>query len=174
MPFDSSAMPPCSRIGQRGEAADQAVAVRLRQFAISVVGEGDASVGIAQHDQVALRFEQAAGALLGFLQFPVPIRHRLIVQGDLAQFFAHQPKPDTEGRECNAGEGKQETDAERERLGIVAGDFRPACGNKAIGAAKRGGEDDERANGETDPGMTTAEAAKVQLDPESPPHRQLP
>ena len=69
---------------------------------------------IAQYDQIALRLEQAAGALLGFLQFPVSIRHRFIVQGDLAQLLAHQPEPEAQSGERDAGDREQETDADRE------------------------------------------------------------
>ena len=60
-------------------AADQRAARLPRQFAIGVVDEGDGAVGVAQHDQVALRLEQAADALLGFLQFPVAVGKRLVV-----------------------------------------------------------------------------------------------
>ena len=49
--------------GQHAVAADQFFARRCRELAIGVVGKGDAAFGVAQHDQVALRFEQAAGAL---------------------------------------------------------------------------------------------------------------
>ncbi len=58
---------------EREIAADQRAARQLRQFAIGVVDESDATSGTAQNNQVALRFEQAAGALLGFLQFPVTV-----------------------------------------------------------------------------------------------------
>ena len=88
----------------------------LRQFAIGVVGEGDAAVSVAQHDQVALRFEQAAGALLGFLQFPVPVGHRFVVHGDLAHLLAHHAEPEAQGRDREAGEREQEADADRERI----------------------------------------------------------
>ena len=71
-------------------AADQRAARLLGQFAIGVVDKGDAAVGVAQHDQVALRFEQAAGAFLGFLQFPIAVGQRFIVQGDLAELLRIQ------------------------------------------------------------------------------------
>ena len=71
-------------------AADQRVAGLTGEGAKSVVDEGDAASRIAQHDQIVLRFEQAAGALLGFLQFPVAVGQRFVVHGDLAQFPAHK------------------------------------------------------------------------------------
>ena len=40
---------------ERKVTADQRAARLLRQFAIGVVDEGDAAVGVAQHDQVGLR-----------------------------------------------------------------------------------------------------------------------
>ncbi len=43
--------------------ADQGSARLSREFAIGVIGEGDAALMVAQHDQVALRFEQAARPL---------------------------------------------------------------------------------------------------------------
>ena len=159
---------------ERGAAADQGLARRLRQFAIGVVDEGDAAVGIAQDDQIALRFEQPAGALLGLLQFPVPIRHGFIMQGDLVHLLAQEAKPGALGGKRDTGDREQEGDADRKRVWVIAGGFRAAAGDKAICAAKRGGEDNERADSETDPGVTAAEAAEVQLEPENPPHRQLP
>ena len=71
--------------GRCETAAEQRAARPRDQFAIGVVDEGDAALGVAQHDQIALGFEQAAGALLGFLQFPIAVGQRFIVQGDLAQ-----------------------------------------------------------------------------------------
>ena len=152
--------------------SDQRVTVRLRQFAIGVVGKGDAAVSVAQHDQVALGFEQAAGALLGFLQFPVPVGHRFVVQGDLAQLLAHHAEPEAQGRDREAGECEQEADADRECIGVVAGIFRAGAGDEAKRAAEGGGEDHEGADGESEPGMTAAEAANVQFDPERSTHRQ--
>ena len=52
-------------------------------------------------------------------------------------------------------------DADRERVGIVGGDFRPASRDEAVDAAECAGEDDEGANGEGEPGMTAAEAAQA-------------
>ena len=70
---------------ERKLAAEQRRARSLRQLAIGVVGEGDDAFRVAHHDQVALGFEQAAGALLGFLQFPIAVGHRLVMQRELAE-----------------------------------------------------------------------------------------
>src|SRR5207248_9198493 len=44
---------------ERKPAADQRAAWRFGKFAIGVVDEGDVAFRIAQHDQIALGFEQA-------------------------------------------------------------------------------------------------------------------
>ena len=75
--------------GECEATADQRASRLLGQFAIGVVDEGDSARRIAQHDQVALGFEQAAGALLGLLQFPIAVGQRLVVKRNLAKFFAH-------------------------------------------------------------------------------------
>ncbi len=155
-------------------AADQRAARPLGQFAIGVVGKSDAAVGIAQNDQVALRFEQAAGALLGFLQFPVAVSQRFVMQGDLAEFPAHPAQPEAQRRQRHAGERKQEAGADRKCVGVIARTLGPASGDEAIGPAERGGKDHEGADGEDEPGMISGEAAYPYLDPENPPHRQPP
>ena len=134
--------------GELKAAADQLGALLARQFAIGVVDKGDPAVGVAQHDQVALRFEQAARALLGFLQFPIAVGHRLVMQHDLAHLLAQETQPHADGRERQARDRKQETRADRKTVGIVARMFRTAAGNEAVGAAKGRGEDDKRANGD--------------------------
>src|SRR5690606_24787870 len=48
-------------------------------FAISIVDESDLPRRIAPNDQVALRFDQAAGALFRFLQFPIAIGKRFMM-----------------------------------------------------------------------------------------------
>ena len=157
---------------QRAAATDQRVARLSRQFAIGVVGKGDAAVGVAQHDQVALCLEQAAGPLLGFLQLPIAIGHGFVVHDDLAHFSPHQPQSDAQRRQRHAGDREHEAGADRKRVRIVAGDLRTAAGNETVGAAKCGGEDHERADGEGDPGMASCKAAEEKLDPVEPRHRQ--
>ena len=65
---------PCSSTGQRLGGADRARRACLAgERAEGVVGVGDAAGGVAAHDQVALRFEQAARALFGLAQFPIAV-----------------------------------------------------------------------------------------------------
>ncbi len=158
---------------EREIAADQRSARQLRQFAIGVVDESDTTSGIAQDDQVVLRFEQAAGALLGFLQFPVAVGQRFVMQSDLAQLPAHPAQPHAQGRKRNTSHREQEAGADREGMGVIAGIFGSAAGNESIRTAKGGGEDHERADGGSEPGMTSREATHAHLDPETPPHSQL-
>jgi len=174
VPLVSSAVSPCSRTGSAKWAADQRVARLPGESAKGVVDEGDAAFGVAQHDQIVLRFEQTAGALLGFLQFPVAVHQRFVVHGDLAQFRAHQPQPDAQRGERGAGDREQETDAERKRLRVIAGSLRLGAGDEAIDSAECAGEDGERAEGEDEPGMTAPEAAQMELCPEHPPHCRFP
>ena len=146
---------------EREVAADQRVAGLFGQFAIGVVDEGDAAFCVTQNDQVALRFEQAAGALLGLLQFPVPIGQRLVVQGDLAELLAHPAQPEAQRRQRDASDREQEAGADRERVGVITGIVRPAAGDESIRAAKRGGEDYEGADGEGEPVMASREATNA-------------
>ena len=157
---------------KREAGADQFVARLLREFAIGVVGVADAALGVAQHDQVALRFEQPARALLGLLQFPVPVGQRLIVERDLAHLLAHQAEPDAERGERDAGEREQERDADRKGVRVVAGILGAASGDESVGAAEHDREDHEGTQREGQPGMPAAETAKAKFDPESPSHRQ--
>jgi len=129
-------------------AADQLGTPLVRQFTVGVVDEGDPAVGAAQHDQVALRLEQAAGALFGFLQLPIAVGHRLVMQHDLAQLLAQESHPHAHRGERQTGDRKQKARADRETVGVVARMFRTAAGDEAIGAAKGRGEDYKRANGD--------------------------
>ena len=75
--------PPCSITSSANRRADQrgasAAPARSRRRWRSRCGRG-----IAQHDQVALRFQRAAGAILGFFQFPVAVGQRFVVAGSSA------------------------------------------------------------------------------------------
>jgi hypothetical protein len=154
---------PCAVLLQRGVAllkysqhelaADQRAARLLGQFAIGVVDEGDAALGVPQHDQVALRFEQAAGALFGLLQFPIAVGQRFVVERDLAHLLAHPAQPEAQGRERDAGDREQEAGADRKGVRVVAGILGPASRDEAVGAAERSGEDHERAEREDEPRM---------------------
>ena len=169
VPLVSIAASPCSSTVSEKSAADQFFARQFRQFAIGVVDEGDAAVAVAQHDQVALQFEQAAGALLGLLQFPIAVGQRFIMQRELFHFLPHPAQPEAQRGEPQAGQREQEAGADREGVRIVTGALDPAAGDEAIGAAEGGGEDHEGADGEGQPGMAPGEPAYMHLDPENPP-----
>ena len=145
--------------GECEATADQRASRLLGQFAIGVVDEGDSARRIAQHDQVALGFEQAAGALLGLLQFPIAVGQRLVVQRDLAEFLAHPAQPEAQGGEPDAGECEQEAGADRKGVGVVAGIFRSASGDESIAAAEGGGKDHERADRAGEPRVASRETA---------------
>src|SRR6201746_2362594 len=89
---------------------------------------------IAQHDQIALLLEQAAGALLGFLQFPIAVGQRLVMHRDLAQPAMHPAQPHAQHGEAGTGDREQETGADRKEVGIIAGLIGAAARNEAVGA----------------------------------------
>ena len=69
--------------------------MRAEQRAIGVVDVGDAAVAVAAHDQVALRFEKARGALLGLLELPVAVGKILDALASLAQLRVQLPMRET-------------------------------------------------------------------------------
>ena len=160
--------------GRCETAAEQRGARPRDQFAIGIVDKGNAALGVTQDDQIALGFEQAAGALLGLLQFPVAVGQRFIVQSDLAQPSAHPAQPDAQRGERDAGDREQETRTDGKSVRVVAGILRSASDDETIGAAERGGEDRERSDREGQHGMPPPEAAEPQLDPENHPHDRRP
>ena len=139
--------------------ADQRFARLLGHLAIRIIGEGDVAARIAHHDQVALLLKQAAGAFGGFLQLPIAVGERFVMQHDLVQLLALQPQTDAQRRQRHAGDREQETRADRKGVRVVAGALGAAAGDEAIGAAEGGREDHEGADGGDQPGMTAAEAA---------------
>ena len=145
--------------GECEAAADQRAARLPGQFAIGVVDEGDGACGIAQHDQVALGFEQAAGALLGLLQFPIAVGQRLVAQCHLAMFLAHPAQAGAQGGEREAGNCEQEAGADRKGVGVIAGLFGSASSDESIGAAEGGGKGHERTNRAGEPRVTSRKAA---------------
>ena len=128
--------------------ADQRALRPLGQLAIGVVGKSERALEVAQHDQIALRLEQAAGALLRFLQFPIAVGQCFIVERDLAQFLAHPAQAEAQGSQRYTGDREQEGCAHCKSVRVIAGLFSLASGEKAEGAAKRGGENHERAGRE--------------------------
>ena len=97
------------------------------------------------------------------------------MQRDLAQFLRmHQRSRMLKRRERDAGDREQETGADRKGVGIVAGMFRPAAGDEAVGAAECGGKDHEGADRDHEPWMAPREAAEAHLDPEILPIADCP
>ena len=58
---------------QREGGADERLARPLGERAERIVDIGDAAVGVAAHDHVALRGQEALGALFRFLELPVAV-----------------------------------------------------------------------------------------------------
>ena len=88
--------------------ADQRLAGAAGERAEGVIRVGDAALPVAAHDQVALRFEKAARALLGFPELPVAV-------GELLGVRAQRPKLALEVMlACNKKAGETEC-AARER-----------------------------------------------------------
>ncbi len=75
--------------GEREPTAKQLRPRSLSQDAIGIIDRGDGGGPVAQNDQIALRLEKAARALLRFLQFPIAISERFIVESNFANFLAH-------------------------------------------------------------------------------------
>ncbi len=145
------------------DRTQQLAAGFLRQRAEGLVGEGNALLGVAQHDQVALRFEQAACALLRFLQLPIAVDQGLVARGDSPHRPAQHADPEAQGRQRDTSECEQAAEADCEHVRIVG--VGAATDDEAIDAAERGGEDRERAQQRRDPRMLPLEAADSLLDP---------
>ena len=65
-------------------AAEEGLLRAASQRAERIVDEGDAATAIAADDQIALRVEQALGALLALLELPVAIGQLLAAFGQRA------------------------------------------------------------------------------------------
>ena len=137
----------------RDEIERQPAKFLLRDLSAIRVGQPSATPGLLR--QAA----DAVGAFLGFLELPVAVGQRFVMQHDLVQLLALQAQADAQRRKRDTGNRKQEARADRERMRVVAGAFGAAAGDEAVGAAERGGEDHEGADGSDQPGMATAEAA---------------
>ena len=155
--------------GQYEARPDQGLARLARKRAVRIVDRGDDAVTVAQHDQIALGFEQAAGMFLCAFQFPVAIGESLVVHLDLAHLFAQPAHPHAECRKRKACNGKQETCAERKGVRIVG--FAPASGDKSIRAAEGGGKDRHRAKGDVYPGMASGKPAEARPDTQGSQHK---
>ena len=101
-------------------APDQLGARRAGERAIGVVGVSDMPVAAAPHDQVALRFEETARALLGFLHFPIAVGEFLGALFRRAQSRLQAAIAEEQIGDEGAGEREQAGDADREQMRIIA------------------------------------------------------
>jgi hypothetical protein len=84
-----------------------------------VVGIGDAALAVVADDYVALGLEQAAGALLGFLELPVAIGGLLGAAPEIGELGAHHAQPGDEQTQPAAGSTKQRRGADCEHVRVV-------------------------------------------------------
>lgn len=87
--------------------ADQGLSLFSSQGTERVVGVGDAAMVVAAHDQVALRLQQTARALLGFAQLPIPVGQFLNAGFEVAQFPFVSAAAHQHHRDDGAGAGEQ-------------------------------------------------------------------
>jgi hypothetical protein len=130
--------------GQAEHLSGELGAGALRQHAEGLVGEGDAAGLVAQHDEVALGLEQAARPLLGFLELPVAVGQRLVVEREPGEPATHHPEPEAQRRQRHAGDREQRAGADGEGVRIIAGELGAAAGEESERAAERRREDHER------------------------------
>jgi len=104
---------------QRKRRADKLLAATPGEAAEGVVGVGDRAVAVAARDDVALRFEKAIGALLGFLEFPMTIFRRVKPAFELTKLCLHLPDARQHDAQAAARRPEQSGDTDREKLRIV-------------------------------------------------------
>ena len=109
-PSGRSATSPCSSTGRPKSLPMSSSRGSAGERAEGVVGVGDAAVAVAPHDHVALRFEEALDALLGFLDLPGAVGEFLEPQLEpvdlvaLVAVAADQQRERAAGRDGGAGE----------------------------------------------------------------------
>ena len=74
---------------------------------------------VVAHDHVALRLDEAAGAFLGFLEFPVAVGELLDALLQLPQLGAQDPRPPDQQPDRPAGGAEQRRGADRERVRVI-------------------------------------------------------
>ncbi len=105
---------------QRERAADELVARAGSQRAEGVVGVGDAVVAVTADDDVALRLEQAARALLGLLELPIAVGELLGATAQLAPLCPQHAQARHHQADGAARGAEERRDADCERVRIVA------------------------------------------------------
>ncbi|HZC55594.1 MAG TPA: hypothetical protein VE396_06040 [Xanthobacteraceae bacterium] len=113
---------------QRKRRADKLLAATPGEAAEGVVGVGDRAVAVAARDDVALRFEKAIGALLGFLEFPMTIFRRVKPAFELTKLCLHLP----DARQHDAQAAARRPEQSGDTFGEVVADRKPKATPKAI------------------------------------------
>ena len=112
------------------------------QRAERVIGVSDGAVAVAAHDHVALRLDEALGALLLFLELPIAVRGFLEALLEVAQLLLHAADSGDENPYGAARGAEQRSDADGEHIGIVVGAGRCRARQEAERERKRHRGDD--------------------------------
>jgi hypothetical protein len=134
--------------GERERCSQQGGAVAAGECAECVVGIGDCALGVAAHDHIALRLEEASGALLGFADFPVAVRGPFELRLEVAQLRLHLPDAGNQDAQSAAGGAEQRRNADGERMRIVVRPRGHGARHEAEGGAERHRRDHDRADDE--------------------------
>ena len=121
---------------QRKRGRQKVLARAAGKRAERVVGVGDRAVAVAAHDDVALRLEEARGALLRFAYFPVAIRRVVEPRLEIAQLGLHLADAGNQDSDGSARGAEQRRDADGEHVGIVVGLGGSRPGEEAEGDRK--------------------------------------
>ncbi len=134
--------------GERNRSSQQLGAVAAGQRAEGVVGVGDRAFGVAAHDHVALRLEEAPGAFLRFADFPVAVGRLFEPRLEVAQLRLHLPDAGNQDTQGAAGGAEQRRNADGERVRIVMRARRHGSRHEAERGAERHRRDHDRADDE--------------------------
>ena len=135
---------------QRKGGREQFLARPSGQRAERVVGIGDGAAAVAAHDDVALRLEEAFGALLRFADLPIAVGGLLEMRLKAPQLHLHLAdagNQDAHGPACGAEQGG---DADRKRVWIVVCSLRHGSRQEAERDAERHRRNHNGADGESE------------------------
>ena len=130
-------MSPWISTGSAKAVAEQILARASGQRAERVVGIGDGAGAVAAHDDVALRLEEAFGALLRFADLPIAVGSFLKMRFKAPQLRFHLAdagNQEAHGAACGTEQGG---DADRERVRIVTCSLRQRARQEAERDAER-------------------------------------
>src|ERR1700682_4540445 len=96
--------------------SDQCGAFDPRQRAIGIVGVSDAAIAVAPDDEIALGFEKADGALLGFLELEIAVGKLLDLRFELAQSPAQVAAAKKHDSDHDAGDRKKTSRTDGEEM----------------------------------------------------------